>query len=477
MAGENYNPLSGMKPTAPKNTTVKATPAQVKTFTTGVDKAQADFNKSLEDAKSTLAQANKQGNKVVAASAKALIDQLNTVVKPALAILQKAENPNQAYTGDITGINKALGSGPAGSGPSGIVLGSGGKGKYSLSQIREYMDANNGAFPPDLNTIASGISASDLSTLINQYESGTPLDKKSSLDSNNPKTSEIDKGTRDAYALLEEAFKLYGLESLVPVIRGYMEQDLGPEQAKLKLKSEKVYKDRFKGNELRVAKGLNVVSEAEYLELENDYSETLKAYGLSDYFGVSTDANTRLARQQKMAEVIGNDISATEFKDRIDTVVTRVNMSDPNIKTELKRLYAITDTDLVKYFLNPVEGSEQLKQKVTAAEISGASITQGLGQTSLGTAEELARLGIDRAEALAGYSKIAQYLPTTEKLSSIYASEGITYNKATGEEEEFKGLASAKRKRQTLASRELGTFSGSSGTSQSSLKTKTAGQI
>jgi hypothetical protein len=285
------------------------------------------------------------------------------------------------------------------------------------------------------------------------------------------------KETQDAYALLEEAFRLYGLESLVPVIRGYMEQDLGPEQAKLKLKSEKAYKDRFKGNELRVAKGLNVVSEAEYLELENDYSETLRAYGLSDYFGVATDANTRLARQQKMAEVIGNDISATEFKDRIDTVVTRVNMSDPNIKTELKRLYAITDTDLVKYFLNPTEGSEQLKQKVTAAEISGASITQGLGQTSLGTAEELAKLGIDRAEALAGYSKIAQYLPTTEKLSSIYASEGITYNKATGEEEEFKGLASAKRKRQTLAARELGTFSGSSGTSQSSLKTKTAGQI
>jgi hypothetical protein len=454
----------------------KATPAQVKTFTTGVDKAQADFNKSLKDAKSTLAQANKQGNKVVAASAKALIDQLNTVVKPALAILQKAENPNQGYTGDVTGINKALASGPAGSGPAGAVLGTGGKGAYSLEQIRAYMDANNGSFPPDLNTIASGITASDLTNLVNQYESGTPLDKKSSLDSNS-KTSEIDKGTRDAYALLEEAFKLYGLETLVPVIRGYMEQDLGPEQAKLKLKSEKVYKDRFKGNELRVAKGLNVVSEAEYLELENDYSETLKAYGLSDYFGVSTDANTRLARQQKMAEVIGNDISATEFKDRIDTVVTRVNMSDPNIKTELKRLYAITDTDLVKYFLNPVEGSEQLKQKVTAAEISGASITQGLGQTSLGTAEELARLGIDRAEALAGYSKIAQYLPTTEKLSSIYASEGITYNKATGEEEEFKGLASAKRKRQTLAARELGTFSGSSGTSQSSLKTKTAGQI
>lgn len=288
---------------------------------------------------------------------------------------------------------------------------------------------------------------------------------------------EIDKTTKDAYALLEEAFKLYGLDSLVPVIRGYMENDLGVEQAKLKLRSEPAYKDRFKGNELRVSKGLNALAESEYLELENDYSETLRSYGLSDYFGVVTDSTSRLARQQKMADVIGGDISAAEFKDRISTVVTRVNMADENTKTALRSLYAITDTDLVKYFLNPTEGSARLKEKVTAAEISGASITQGLGQTSLGTAEELARLGIDRAEALAGYSKIAAYLPTTEKLSAIYKGAGITYNKSTGEEEEFKGLASAKRKRDRLKELETSTFSGSSGTSQVSLKTNTRGKI
>lgn len=289
---------------------------------------------------------------------------------------------------------------------------------------------------------------------------------------------EISKESRDAYALLEAAFKEYGLESLVPAIRGYMEADLGSEQAKLKLKTEPIYKARFKGNELRVGKGLNALSEVDYLELENDYSETLRSYGLADYFGVVTDAATRSARQQKMADVIGNDISATEFKDRIKTVVTRVNMADANVKNELKAFYDINDTDLVKYFLNPAEGSDRLKEKVTAAEISAASITQGLGKTSLGTAEELARLGIDRAEALAGYSKIAEYLPTTEKLSSIYKEQGITYNKTTGEEEEFKGLASAKRKRERLKESETSTFSASPGISQFSLKTKnTAGQI
>jgi len=289
---------------------------------------------------------------------------------------------------------------------------------------------------------------------------------------------EISKETKDAYALLEAAFKEYGLESLVPVIRGYMEADLGSEQAKLKLKTEPIYKQRFKGNELRVSKGLNALSEVDYLELENDYSETLNSYGLSDYFGVATDSVTRAARQQKMADVIGNNISALEFKDRIKTVVTRVNMADANVKNELKTFYDINDTDLIKYFLNPAEGSDRLKEKVTAAEISAASITQGLGRTSLGTAEELARLGIDRAEALAGYSKIAEYLPTAEKLSSVYKEQGITYNKATGEEEEFKGLASAKRKRERLKQVETDTFSASPGISQFSLKTKnTAGQI
>lgn len=288
---------------------------------------------------------------------------------------------------------------------------------------------------------------------------------------------EIDKDTRDAFALIEEAFKLYGLESLVPTIRGYMEQDLGPEQAKLKLKTEPAYKARFKGNELRVAKGLNVLSEVEYLELENDYSETLRTYGLADYFGVAADSTSRLARQQKMADVIGNNISATEFKERISTVVTRVNMADTNTKTALKSLYNITDDDLVRYFLNPAEGSPRLKEKVTAAEISGASMIAGLGQTSLGTAEELARLGIDRAKALVGYENIAAYLPGAEKLSAIYKVEGINYDKATGEEEEFKGLASAKRKRQRLVERETSAFAGSSGTSQVSLKGKTTGQI
>ena len=281
----------------------------------------------------------------------------------------------------------------------------------------------------------------------------------------------------DAFAMLKDVFTSYGLEELIPVIEGYMRADIGTNQATLLLKQSEPYKIRFAGNEARRAKGLNVISEAAYLELENDYAETLRAYGLQDYFGVVTDVSSRKARQAKMAEVIGNNISAVEFKDRIDTAATRVMNSDADTRAAFKAFYNIGDTDLIKYFLSPDENADILKQKVTAAEISGAAMLAGLGGTSLMSATELAKLGIDKTEAQKGYSTVAQVLPTATKLGEIYDEEGIQYTKATGEEEVFKGLASAKRKREMLVGRETAAFSGASGVNKASLSRSAIGQI
>lgn len=268
---------------------------------------------------------------------------------------------------------------------------------------------------------------------------------------------------QDAYAILEEVFRFYGLESLVGTIKGYMQQNVGANEAKLKLKSEKAYTDRFDGNTKRVAAGLNALDEATYLELENDYSETLKQYGVADYFGVATDATSRLARQKEMAKIIGADISAVEFKSRVSTAVTRVKNADTNTKDAFKALYGIGETELVKFFLDPTKGSEDLKTKAAAAEISGAAVTAGLSGTSLGTAEELAKLGVDKAAALEGYGTISGYLQRSGFLGDIYSESGITYGRAEGESEVFKGAASAKRKREMLSGLETASFSGESG--------------
>jgi hypothetical protein len=269
----------------------------------------------------------------------------------------------------------------------------------------------------------------------------------------------------NAYAILKSTFADYGLDDpdLLKEIEGYMERGLGSEQAGLELRKTKAYITRFAGNETRRAAGLNVLSEAAYLELENSYKETLRAYGQQGFFG--TD---RKAAQSKMADIIGNDISATEFKDRVDTVVTRVNNSDPGVKSTLKAFYNIGDEDLIAYFLSPKENLPKLQEKVTSAEIGSEALKQNL-ITDVASASALARMGITKAQAKEGYETISGVLPTATKLGQIYSEEGINYGQKTAEEEVFGQLESAKRKRIRLAEKEVGSFSGTSGLGRNAL--------
>jgi hypothetical protein len=281
-------------------------------------------------------------------------------------------------------------------------------------------------------------------------------------DGNKNKDIEIDKATRNAFALLKGVFAQYGLDDLSIVIETLMKEGYEPEEATLALKTDprynKAYVARFRGNELRRTAGLNVLSEAEYLALEDDYTKTLKSYGLENYFGVD-----KATKQSAIADVIGADVSAIEFTDRVSTAVDRVKMADPATKSAFQQFYGIGEADLVKYFLDPKKALVNLKEKATAAEIGGAAIGQGLAATAT-TAEDLARFGVTRQAAQVGYETIAGELPTATKLGQIYDEEGITYGQTEAEQATFKGLASAKRKREQLKAREEASFQGSSGT-------------
>jgi hypothetical protein len=277
---------------------------------------------------------------------------------------------------------------------------------------------------------------------------------------------------KDAYALLNQTFRDYGLESLVPAIEGFMKRNLGPNQAAVELRTMPEYIKRFKGNDLRRAAGKNALTEAEYLAVEDAYDQTLRAYGQQNYFGID-----RKTKQEKAAELIGNDINAIEFKNRIQLAVDRVQNADPAIKTTLKQFYPeLTESDLIGYFLNPKENEPKLREKVTASEIGAAATGFNLG-TNVTAATDLAKYGVTQAQAREGYSTIAGLLPTTSKLGDIYNETGIKYAQAEGEAEVFKGNQDAATKRKRLASMERAAFSGSSGTGQSSLTRSTQGLL
>ena len=218
------------------------------------------------------------------------------------------------------------------------------------------------------------------------------------------------------------------------------------------------YKLRFAGNEGRKKMGLNVIDEGTYLAMENSYADTLKRYGLGNM--ISTDA---AANQKQFATWIGNDLSTTEFSERIKLVSNEVINMDPAIKANFMAWYpSLTHTDLVSYFLAPEETLPMLQNKVAAADIGAAANQQGLS-TDRATAEMYAAQGVTYGQAQKAYSDLAEVLPTSQKLSNIYAESGINYNQKMGEQEYLGLNAAAKLKRNRLASQERAMFSGDAG--------------
>jgi len=274
---------------------------------------------------------------------------------------------------------------------------------------------------------------------------------------------------RDAFALIKSTLNSYGLQELASTIEQFMKEGVPPQEGLLRLKTDTTknpvtgkpynepYVTRFAGNTTRRDAGLNVYSEGEYLALEDSYSQSLKAYGQADYFG-----KTPSEKRAQAAAFIGGDVSAKEFDDILNTVVTEVKNKDPFTKAAMKQLYGIDDSQLVKYFLDPKKNLPELQQQAQAAQIGGAALMQGADLT-IGNSMNLAKLGVTQEQAQVGYGKIAEALPTAQKLGNIYGEEKIAYTQGTAEEETFQNLASAKRKRMQLANKEIGSFSADSG--------------
>jgi hypothetical protein len=275
----------------------------------------------------------------------------------------------------------------------------------------------------------------------------------------------VTKEDKDAFAALRELFKSYDLEDLAETITKLMVEGKTANEALMLLKYDKNYNQaytaRFKGNADRVSKGLNALSEAQYIANENAYAETLRAYGLNNMLSLDRKTN-----QAKFAQYIANDVSSTEFNDRVSTAVDNVINADPAVMNEFKTYYGgLTTSDVVSYFLAPTETLPILKQKAEAAAIGAESFKQGLGSNTAARSLELSKLGVSKEQARLGYSAIGEVLPESQKLSGIYQEAGINYDKTAGEQEFLLKNADAQRKRKQLASLERAKFSGDAGLS------------
>jgi hypothetical protein len=264
---------------------------------------------------------------------------------------------------------------------------------------------------------------------------------------------------QSAYDLLYSQFAQYGMGALVDPLKQFIIQGLSPAEFTLRLRDTDAYKKRFAANAARIAKGLAAIDEATYINLEDQYQNVMRNYGLPASYYVRGD----MGRQEGFEKFIANDVSSSELEDRIATAQQRVLNSNPEVLQALKQFYPdINNADILAYTLDPENGLTNIKRKVTAAEIGGAALAQGL-QAQGGTAESLAGYGVTKAQAQQGYQDIASILPRGSQLADIYGEQPYTQQTAEAEVFNTQGSADAAARRRKLKSLEEASFGGSSG--------------
>jgi hypothetical protein len=286
----------------------------------------------------------------------------------------------------------------------------------------------------------------------------TPLKSEAQI------AAEADAATRQAqrqsaYDLLYSEFSKYGLQGLVDPLKGLIVSGASPAEFTIKLRETPDYQKRFAGNAKRVANGLAALDEATYIAKEDAYQNLMRNYGLPDTYWKKDAIGT----QEGFTNLIANDVSAVELENRLQTAQNRVLKSNPEVAYALKNFYPdITNGDILAYALDPKNALDTINRKVTAAEIGGAALSQGL-TTSQGGAEGLAAYGITKAQAQQGYQTVAGVLPRGSQLADIYGQQ--PYNQQTAEAEVFgtQGAAAAKKQREKLVSLEQASFGGQSG--------------
>jgi hypothetical protein len=285
---------------------------------------------------------------------------------------------------------------------------------------------------------------------------------------------------QSAYDLLFEQFSKYGLGSLVEPLKNLItDPGVSDSEFTIRLRETPAYQKRFAANAERIKKGLTALDEGAYLGLEDQYQEIMRNYGLPESYYTKGD----LGVQEGFTKLIANDVSNVELEDRIATAQKRVLNANPEVAATLRQFYPdITNGDILAYSLDPKNAIQNIKRKVTAAEIGGAATAAGLalGKTpaeiaaSEARAQMLAGYGVTKEAAMSGFQTVADFNRGSQ-LAGFYNRP--TYGQMEAEQEVFKleGATAARKKRSEITGLEKAAFGGKTGLTGGALERDRAG--
>jgi hypothetical protein len=227
------------------------------------------------------------------------------------------------------------------------------------------------------------------------------------------------------------------------------------EQIPQLIRQTEQYKQRFSGLEARRAKGLNVMSESQYLQLENDYRSLLSRYGIpSGIFDT----------QQYLGTLIAEDLSPNELNDRLRLYQDAAINAPAETRASLQRLYGVNEGGLTAFFIDPDRALPVLEAQYGAAQVASAAERAGFATFGAQIAERLYALGAGGND-----TQVFETLDRSRELFNPlgFTEGGLSLSEDQAAEAAFGGNAEGSETMRKRAEGRVAEFSGGGGFTQS----------
>jgi len=222
-----------------------------------------------------------------------------------------------------------------------------------------------------------------------------------------------------AFSIVQNVLRAYGLESLAGFVRDFIvDNDVVDSNVLVgEIRRQPEYLQRFAANEARRRAGLNAFGEGEYVAMENQYRQLMRASGLPRNFYDS---------QEDLQKFLADDVSVGELSERINQGYEAVRFADPEVIQQMTELYGVGEGELAAYFLDPDRATPVLLQRAQAAQTAAGAAQAGMQLTSA-EAEQLAQEGITQQQARTGVGAITEaeelFQPTTGEQDGAFTRE------------------------------------------------------
>lgn len=255
-------------------------------------------------------------------------------------------------------------------------------------------------------------------------------------------TSPMD--TDDAFVFLREMLRSWGLLSLASDVKSMLVDGVPSEVVPLQLRETDEYKKRFKANLDRKNKGLNVLSEAEFLATETALKTVVRRFvGEGEFDG-----------RDYTDKWISSDLAPQELADRLNRWSDAYDSQSQEFK-DAWASHGLTRADSLRSVLNPNITEAQLKRRTGRLEIS-AEAFRAYGEDRLDDKRffNYASADVTGDQAREAFQNVAGREERESLLASISGEE---FDREDQEQAELFG-GKEKQKRTRLLSRERGRF-------------------